>query len=391
LATKPFAFNPSGTPPLGATQVGNIAVFDSFPVNSGSLFIQISPDDSSGYLLGKTSSQNRTYPIAGTSSKGFYVGNSIRFYRSVAKTDSDFITAVNKFFGQSFVSASAAKSWIDTNGHWTSYTSASYDSDAQAFFTSASITDTTQKSAVNQLVIDLKAYGIWTKISALYPFVGGTAESHKWNLKDPRDLNVAFRLVFSGGWIHNSNGITGNGTNAYADTFLSVQTYLLKSLGIYTRNSTDNNGTYIGHSENFNTTDPEGSTVYGYWIISSAFALEVNNLGGTPWLSNTNKSGFYSISNTGTQTLGYKNGVLNSSSGGTSPNNGNVDRSIKIGALSNVSSTDGVFDPGSDLISGYSNQNFALTYISTQTLSATEHANLNTAVQAFQTALSRNV
>ena len=121
MATKPFAFNPSGTPPLGATQVGNIAVFDSFPVNSGSLFIQISPDDSSGYLLGKTSSQNRTYPIAGTSSKGSYVGNSIRFYRSVAKTDSDFITAVNKFFGQSFNSASAAKSWIDTNGHWTSY------------------------------------------------------------------------------------------------------------------------------------------------------------------------------------------------------------------------------------------------------------------------------
>jgi hypothetical protein len=142
LATKPFAFNPSGTPPLGATQVGNIAVFDSFPANPGSLFIQISPDDSSGYLLGKTSSQNRTYPIAGTSSKGSYVGNSIRFYRSVSKTDSDFITAVNKFFGQSFVSASAAKSWLDTNGHWTSYTSASYDSDAQAFFTSASITDT---------------------------------------------------------------------------------------------------------------------------------------------------------------------------------------------------------------------------------------------------------
>ena len=139
MATKPFAFNSSLTPPTGATQVGNIAVFDSFPVNPESLFIQISPDDETGYILGKTSSQNRTYPIAGTSSKGFYVGNSIRFYRSVAKTDSDFITAVNKFFGQSFNSASAAKSWIDTNGHWTSYTSASYDSDAQAFFTSASM------------------------------------------------------------------------------------------------------------------------------------------------------------------------------------------------------------------------------------------------------------
>jgi len=123
LATKPFAFNPSGTPPLGATQVGNIAVFDSFPANPGSLFIQTSPDDSTGYVFGKTSSLNRTFPIAGTTSKRSYVGNSIRFYRSVSKTDSDFITAVNKFFGQSFNSASAAKSWIDTNGHWTSYLS----------------------------------------------------------------------------------------------------------------------------------------------------------------------------------------------------------------------------------------------------------------------------
>jgi hypothetical protein len=269
---------------------------------------------------------------------------------------------------------------------------ASYGTLTTAWIAATGETDLTILGALNTLETDLATYGLTAKIKALYPFVGGTAAKHKYNFMDSRDLDVAFRLTFSGGWTHNSNGITGNGTNAYADTFLSVQTYLLKSLGIYTRNSTGNNGNYIGHSENFNTTDPEGSTTYGYWRIGYySFAVEVNNFGGTPWLSNTNKSGFYSISNTGTQTLGYKNGTLNSSSGGTFPINGNVDRSIKIGALSNVSSTDGVFDPGSDLILEYSNQNFALAYISTQTLSATEHANLNTAVQAFQTALSRNV
>jgi hypothetical protein len=84
------------------------------------------------------------------------------------------------------------------------------DPDAQAFITAAAITDPTQQTAINTLVVDLKGYGIWTKSKALYPFVGGTASQHKFNLKDPRDLDAAFRLVFTGGWTHSSNGILGN-------------------------------------------------------------------------------------------------------------------------------------------------------------------------------------
>jgi hypothetical protein len=58
-------------------------------------------------------------------------------------------------------------------------------------------------------------------MKALYPFVGGSDASHKYNLKDPRDLNAAYRLVFSGGWTHSANGALPNGTNAFADTFLN--------------------------------------------------------------------------------------------------------------------------------------------------------------------------
>ena len=32
-------------------------------------------------------------------------------------------------------------------------------------------------------------------MKAIYPFVGGTATTHKFNLKDPADINAAFRLV----------------------------------------------------------------------------------------------------------------------------------------------------------------------------------------------------
>jgi hypothetical protein len=79
-------------------------------------------------------------------------------------------------------------------------------------------------NAVNQLVLDLKAASIWTKMKAIYPFVGGTASLHKWNLKDPRDLDAAFRLTFFGGWTHTTNGAQGNGTNSYADSFFIPST-----------------------------------------------------------------------------------------------------------------------------------------------------------------------
>jgi hypothetical protein len=98
------------------------------------------------------------------------------------------------------------------------------DADAQAFITAAAITDNTQKNAINNLVINLKAAGIWSKMKAVYPMVGGTASSHKWNLKDPRDLDAAFRLTFTGGWIHASTGAKPNGTNGYADTKCNMST-----------------------------------------------------------------------------------------------------------------------------------------------------------------------
>lgn len=100
----------------------------------------------------------------------------------------------------------------------------SYDTDAQAFITATAITDTTQKNAINDLVLDLKGAGIWTKMKALYPMVGGTASSHKFNLKDPRDLDAAFRLTFYGGVTHSSSGVLGNGVDGYADTFLNMST-----------------------------------------------------------------------------------------------------------------------------------------------------------------------
>jgi hypothetical protein len=63
-------------------------------------------------------------------------------------------------------------------------------------------------------------------MKAIYPFVGGTATTHKWNLKDPRDVDAAFRLQFNGGWTHSSTGADPNGTTAYANTFFIANSNL---------------------------------------------------------------------------------------------------------------------------------------------------------------------
>ena len=130
------------------------------------------------------------------------------------------------------------------------------DPDAQAFITAAGITDATQKNAINRLVKNYKGVGdlnasvdLWTGSKAIYPLVGGSATSHKFNLKDPRDLDVAFRLAFSGGWTHSANGALPNGTNAFADSFVSPSTHLSLNnvhLSYYSRTNISANQCEIG-------------------------------------------------------------------------------------------------------------------------------------------------
>jgi hypothetical protein len=125
------------------------------------------------------------------------------------------------------------------------------DADAQAFITAASITDSTQQSAINTLVTQLKTYGIWTKLKAVYPFVGGSASSHKFNLKDPRDLDAAYRLVFNGGWTHSSTGALPNGTTGYASTFLNPYAVLpLNSTHLSYYSRTNGDGTLFSSVNN---------------------------------------------------------------------------------------------------------------------------------------------
>ena len=100
------------------------------------------------------------------------------------------------------------------------------DADMFNFISATGNLNNLQKFYVRFLVSRLKETGLWNKIKAIYPMVGGTADSHKLNLKDPRNLDAAFRLVFTGGWVHSSTGSKPNGTTGYANTFITPGTHL---------------------------------------------------------------------------------------------------------------------------------------------------------------------
>ena len=112
------------------------------------------------------------------------------------------------------------------------------DLDVQAFLLATGISDATTVDALCALVTSAKADGWWTKLDAIFPFVGGTADTNKYNLKDPQDLDSAFRLSFVGGWVHSANGSLPNGVNGYARTFWNPTTETTSdnvSFGAYSR------------------------------------------------------------------------------------------------------------------------------------------------------------
>lgn len=126
-----------------------------------------------------------------------------------------------------------------------SYAQTSNDVDAEAFITACDADPAgkltyIQKVYITQLVEGLKSIGVWSKCKAIYPFVGGTAFKHKFNLKDPRDLDAAFRLVFFNSPTHSANGVQFDGINDYANTFFNPSTNLSVTsthVGVYVRTS----------------------------------------------------------------------------------------------------------------------------------------------------------
>lgn len=111
------------------------------------------------------------------------------------------------------------------------------DEQVATFCALGGLTDEAQQQALNNLVISLKNNNVWDHLHALYPMVGGTAQAHALNLKNPADTDEAFRLTFYGAPRHSNLGVSWNGADQYATTHYLPQEHLLLTsthLGYYT-------------------------------------------------------------------------------------------------------------------------------------------------------------
>lgn len=251
-------------------------------------------------------------------------------------------------------------------------TTPAIDPDAQAFLTAAGITDATITSAINTLVVDLKAYSIWTKFKAIYPIVGGSASSHAVNLKTPGTHN----LTFATGWTHSSNGMLPNGAT-YADTALnpsSVLTLNSTHLSFYSRTNVsavqrDIAIYQVGDNPTIALGTNVGAEISDHYNYNQRISASI-----------ASATGFYiGTRTTSTSHKLYKN---NSTLGTNTTTNSNLlpNGNVFIGAANSTTL-------GS---TSYSTKQCAFASIG-DGLTDTDAANFYTAVQAMQTTLSRNV
>ena len=117
--SRPFAYN-TGSTINGTEQVGSIAIgYPTSGFTSTGLRWWSGPDEDLGYVIA------HTVP-SGTQPNPVGVPAYIGFWRTPSKTDNTFISLsqyVSSFTGtpQTFASASAAKTWLNSAGYWTSW------------------------------------------------------------------------------------------------------------------------------------------------------------------------------------------------------------------------------------------------------------------------------
>jgi hypothetical protein len=252
--------------------------------------------------------------------------------------------------------------------------------------TAASITDATITNAINNLVTKLKADGVWTKMDAIFPFVGGSSSAHAVNLKQPGTFN----LTFNGTWTHAATGAKPNGTDGYANTGYIPRTNLTQfssAIGLYSR-------------DNPTLATNEYRVFMGVQKAAIATNLTYYNASGADRLfgaagSNTNS--------------GYNEGVLENPRTGfnkllvvsrTAANEIKMFRNgVQVGTTNTTTSAENNPETYNVFI-GADNVDGTATYFSTieyafafmgDGLSAANVTNLNDAVVTFETALSRNV
>jgi len=264
-------------------------------------------------------------------------------------------------------------------------TSDSYYRETTDFMLASSITDITKKNAINGLVGKLKLNGLWDKMYAIYPFVGGNLEiNHKFNLINPNNTDSAYRLSFFGSWTFNEFGISSTtlSTNNYVNTFFNPFSSSSVSqnsihVSVYLASGLDNATCILGVTS---IASPGAAT-------PSLQLIRSGNMGAT--MNGQNSGNFMNIG--GPTVSGYMIGNRTSS---------NVANTWLNGVKSGTSIAASLTPPNYNFLLGVRNQantrtipsNKQMRFISIgKGLTDTESANLSQYVKEYQQDLSRAV
>ena len=181
------------------------------------------------------------------------------------------------------------------------------DADATLFITNAKIDDALTKVAITNFVIQLKNDSLWNKFGAIYPMVGGTPFSTKWNLKDPRDLDAAYRITWNGSPVVQSSGVTCLTADDWGDTHFidTALSYTNSSMSFYSGTQNQVAGYDMGCSND----------IYPFNIFSiyEDFSKDIVNTlfdaYGTQSYQPSVTTGLFTNSSYGGQVVRYDNGV----------------------------------------------------------------------------------
>jgi hypothetical protein len=227
--------------------------------------------------------------------------------------------------------------------------------------------------------------GLNTNMLAMYPFIGGTAASHKFNGMNPVDTDGAYRLTFAGGWTHSASGATPNGTNGVAETYVnpSVTSFTLSggSMGVYC-GTNGPSGAVMGGIGDSGGGSGDGWVLYPGLNnpgLQEACFFWKSDAGAFNGSTMADTLGLMSISRTGTTNVNmYRRGTLLASPAFAS--NSLTNFTLALGARNTKNGTP----------LEYSTYRQQFTYIH-RGLTPSQMTTLDSIIQTYQTSLGRNV
>jgi len=258
----------------------------------------------------------------------------------------------------------------------------SVDPDAAAYLAdvviSGGTTNPTIEAAVNTLFTDLKSNGLYSKMLAMYPYVGATAASHSINAL----LNKTYDITWYGGMSHSISGATGDGINGYGDTnFLSV-------------NFTASDDYSFGLYQNTENTPARGEEISMGTFFGSTYFQLATNVNSVNWFMRSNSNtatqgansgnidGNYIVNRTGTTYTSLSRNATTILSNTTAPVSLQGTNKIFVFNM-------GYNNPSIPYGNGYANQTFGFTFMG-EGLSNSEITTLDGIINTFQTSLGRN-